>query len=100
MANRVEVLLVGKTPIGSAIRAGLFGVIATWISGWFFRADWQAAALGALIVIVALPIAYLISSRDDPPAAIPSEPGTQARDRQMEDAPRTTAVPPTKPDAP
>lgn len=84
--NILEFLLVGRSPLGSAIRAGLVGCVATAIGTWFFTGTFGPLVFGAAVVLILLPAVYLISTRDNPLAPPPARPG------------RDTAVPPTRDD--
>jgi len=84
MAQIVEFVIVGRTPLGGALRAGLIGVVATAIGELFFTGFWGPLAVGAIVVLVLLPVAYALSRRDDPasPSGIggPENPGARGRD--------------------
>lgn len=71
----IEFLVVGRTPLGGALRAGLIGVLATSIATWFFTGTSGPFVVGAAVVVTVLPIAYMLSKRDDmagpPPGGIP-----------------------------
>ena len=56
--------LVGRTPLGSAIRGGVLGAVFFYLADIFFG---QIGALFAaiLMVAVAMPLIYMVSHRDD-----------------------------------
>ena len=66
MPSIIESLIVGRTPLGGAVRAGLIGVLATTIGTWFFIGSFGPLVVGAVVVLIVLPVAYAISRRDDP----------------------------------
>ena len=74
MPNLVDFLIVGRTPLGGALRAGLIGVLATTVGTWFFIGSWGPLVVGAIIVVIVIPLAYAFSRRDDPPLP-PRAPG-------------------------
>lgn len=59
-----DFVLVGKTPLGSSIRGGILGAIFFFLADIFFG---QIGALFAaiLLVLVAMPLVYMVSHRDD-----------------------------------
>ena len=76
MANLIEFLIVGRTPLGGALRAGLIGVLATALGKFLFTGFWAPLGLGAVVVLAMLPVAYALSRRDNPQLAeTPSEAG-------------------------
>ncbi len=56
MANVIEFLIVGRTPLGGALRAGLIGVAATAIGNLLFSGFWAPLGLGAVVVVAMLPV--------------------------------------------
>jgi len=84
MANLIEFLIVGRTPLGGALRAGLIGVAATAIGTLLFSGFWGPLGVGAVVVVAMLPVAYALSRRDnppmpEPPAVPPTAPGEMPR---------------------
>lgn len=72
--NILEVFLVGKTPLGSALRAGIIGCLATTLGTMFFIGTMYPLIFGLAVVLILLPVVYAISKRDNPesePAADP-----------------------------
>ena len=65
MSKVLEFLIVGRTPLGGALRAGFIGVIATAFGTVFFSGLWGPLVLGAVVVVVLIPLAYTLSKRDD-----------------------------------
>jgi hypothetical protein len=82
--NIIEFLLVGRSPLGSAIRAGLVGCLATALGTWLFAGTLGPLVFGAAVVLILLPVVYLISRRDNPPPERLARPD------------HGTAVPPTR----
>ena len=62
----IEIILVGKTPLGSAVRAGIVGCLATTLGSMFFLGTMYPLIFGIAVVLILLPIVYLISKRDNP----------------------------------
>jgi len=71
MKSALDFLIVGTGPLGSAIRAAILGALATTLGRLFFETWWQPLILGIVLCSVLLPVAYMISSRDDQDTATP-----------------------------
>lgn len=84
MANAIDFLIVGRTPLGGALRAGLIGVLATAIGTLFFSGFWGPLVLGAVVVLALLPIVYVLSKRDDPVHELPPVEDFSRPDRDPE----------------
>lgn len=65
MSKVLEFFIVGRTPLGGALRAGFIGVVATAFGTVFFSGLWGPLVLGAVVVVVLIPLAYTLSKRDD-----------------------------------
>jgi hypothetical protein len=65
MPAAIEFLIIGRTPLGGALRAGLIGVVATALGTLFFAGFWGPLFVGAIVVVAVVPIAYALSRRDD-----------------------------------
>lgn len=66
MPAAIEFLIIGRTPLGGALRAGLIGVVATALGTLFFAGFWGPLFVGAIVVVAVVPISYALSKRDDP----------------------------------
>jgi len=65
MTAIIEFLIVGRKPLGSAFRAAILGALAVTLGRLFFTGWWAALVFGVVIVLVVLPLAYMLSTRDD-----------------------------------
>lgn len=61
----IEFLLVGQKPLGSALRAAVIGALAVTLGRVFFTGWWAALVFGLALVLIVLPLAYMLSTRDD-----------------------------------
>jgi membrane protein implicated in regulation of membrane protease activity len=61
----LDFILVGRSPLGSAIRAALLGVVVTIFWRLFFSQTWQLFVVSLLTVLIAVIAAHWISRRDD-----------------------------------
>ena len=61
----LEFILVGRSPIGSAIRAAVLGVAVTIFWRLFFSQTWQLFVVSLVTVLIAVIAAHWISRRDD-----------------------------------
>lgn len=77
MKSVLDFLIVGTGPLGSAIRAAILGSLATTLGRMFFDLWWQPLIFGIVLCAIILPIAYMISSRDDPDPIEPFSPEPQ-----------------------
>ncbi|MEO1200125.1 MAG: hypothetical protein AAFX39_12975 [Pseudomonadota bacterium] len=64
MSSVWDIILVGKTPLGSALRGALIGAVMVFLAGWFTR-GLTAFFLGVVIAVIVIPLIYLVSHRDD-----------------------------------
>jgi len=61
----LEFILVGRSPLGSAIRAALLGVVVTIFWRLFFSQTWQLFIVSLVTVLIAVIAAHWFSRRDD-----------------------------------
>jgi len=61
----LDFILVGRSPLGSAIRAAMLGVIVTIFWQLFFSQTWQLFVVSLVTVLIAVIAAHWISRRDD-----------------------------------
>lgn len=65
MTSVIEFLLVGRRPLGSAIRAAVLGALAVTLGRAFFAGWWAPLVFGVVVVLIVLPLVYLLSGRDN-----------------------------------
>lgn len=65
MNAAIDFLLVGKGPLGSALRAAVLGVLAVTLGRIFLDGWWPPMLFGLVVCFAILPVAYMISTRDD-----------------------------------
>lgn len=65
MSAIIEFLLVGRAPLGSAIRAAILGALAVTVGRAFFSGWWAPLVFGVVLSLVVLALAYMISRRDN-----------------------------------
>jgi len=61
----LEFILVGRSPLGSAIRAAMLGVVVTIFWRLFFSQTWQLFVVSLVTVLIAVIAAHWFSRRDD-----------------------------------
>ena len=61
----LEFILVGRSPIGSAIRAAVLGVAVTLFWRLFFSQTWQLFVVSLVTVLIAVIAGHWYSRRDD-----------------------------------
>ena len=61
----LDFILVGRSPLGSAIRAAVLGVVVTIFWRLFFSQIWQLFTVSLVTVLIAVVAAHWISRRDD-----------------------------------
>jgi membrane protein implicated in regulation of membrane protease activity len=61
----LEFILVGRSPLGSAIRAAMLGVVVTMFWRLFLSQTWQLFVVSLVTVLIAVIAAHWISRRDD-----------------------------------
>ena len=66
MSGVVEFLLVGRTPLGSAIRAVLVTILLTWFWTLFIAQRWQLFTVSLITALAVVVAAHLFSRRDNP----------------------------------
>ncbi len=68
MRGTLEFLLVGRTPLGSAIRGVLITVLLTlfWTLFFFERQRWTLFTVSLITALVVVAAAHLFSTRDNP----------------------------------
>jgi len=72
----LDFILVGRSPLGSAIRAAMLGVVVTIFWRLFFSQTWQLFVVSLVTVLIAVIAAHWISRRDDIwPSGGPGQPG-------------------------
>lgn len=83
----LEFLIVGRSPLGSAMRAGILGAVFGLIGGFLFGGRFWGAIFAIAAIAIVLPIIYAISKRDNPvlpgPATEPAEPAVDPLDRTI-----------------
>ena len=63
----IEVLLVGRTPLGSAVRAVIIANLVTLFWTLFLVTRWQIFIVGLITALAIIVAAHLFSRRDNPP---------------------------------
>jgi len=61
----LEFILVGRSPLGSAIRAAMLGVVVTIFWRLFFSQTWQLFIVSLVTVLIAVIAGHWYSRRDD-----------------------------------
>ncbi len=61
----LDFILVGRSPLGSAIRASVLGVAVTIFWRLFLSQTWQWFVVSLVTVLIAVVAAHWISRRDD-----------------------------------
>ena len=61
----LDFILVGRSPLGSAIRSAVLGVVATIFWRLFLSEIWQLFVVSLLTVLIAVVAAHWFSRRDD-----------------------------------
>ena len=61
----LDFILVGRSPLGSAIGAAVLGVVVTIFWRLFFFQIWQLFVVSLVTVLIAVFAAHWISRRDD-----------------------------------
>ena len=61
----LEFILVGRSPLGSGIRAAVLGVAATIFWRLFLSQTWHLFVVSLVTVLIAVIAAHWISRRDD-----------------------------------
>jgi len=61
----LDFILVGRSPLGSAIRAAMLGVVVTIFWRLFFSQTWQLFVVSLVTVLIAVVAAHWFSRRDD-----------------------------------
>jgi len=61
----VDFLLVGRTPLGSAVRAVLLTILLTWFWTLFLAQPWQLFSVSLITALAVAAAAHLFSRRDD-----------------------------------
>ncbi len=61
----LDFILVGRSPLGSAIRAGVLGVVVTIFWRLFLGQTWQLFVVSLVTVVIAVIAAHWFSRRDD-----------------------------------
>ena len=61
----LEFILVGRSPLGSAIRAAMLGVVVTIFWRLFFSQTWQLFVVSLVTVLIAVIAGHWYSRRDD-----------------------------------
>ena len=70
MRGTVEFLLVGRTPLGSAIRGVLITILLTLFWTLFFARRWPLFSVSVITALAVVAAAHLLSSRDNPSRAV------------------------------
>lgn len=66
MRGVVDFLLVGRTPLGSAIRGVLIALLLALFWTLFITTRWQLFTVSAITALAVVGAAHLFSKRDDP----------------------------------
>ena len=61
----LEFILVGRSPLGSAIRAAMLGVVVTIFWRLFFSQTWQLFIVSLVTVLITVIAGHWYSRRDD-----------------------------------
>lgn len=61
----IEFLLVGRTPLGSAVRGVAVAILLTLFWTLFLAARWQLFAVSFITALATVIAAHLFSKRDD-----------------------------------
>jgi len=62
----LEMLLVGRTPLGSAVRAALIACLVNAFWTFFLSTRWQLFIVGLITTMAVTIAAHLFSRRDNP----------------------------------
>jgi hypothetical protein len=63
----VELLLVGRTPLGSSVRGVLVAMLLTMFWTMFIAGLWQLFTVSLITALAVVVAAHLFSSRDNQP---------------------------------
>ncbi len=61
----LDFILVGRSPLGSAIRAAILGVVVTIFWRLFFSQTWHVFVVSLVTVLIVVIAGHWISRRDD-----------------------------------
>jgi hypothetical protein len=67
MGGLIDFLLVGRKPLGSAVRAVVVAILLTFFWTLFIVAPWQLFSVSLITSLAVVVAAHLFSGRDDPP---------------------------------
>ena len=74
MSGVIEFLLVGRTPLGSAVRGVIVTILLTAFWTLFITQRWQLFSVSLITAGAVVVAAHLFSRRDNPPVP-PPRPG-------------------------
>ena len=66
MSNVIEFLLVGRTPLGSAVRGVIVTILLTSFWTLFIVQRWQLFMVSLITALAVVVAAHLFSRRDNP----------------------------------
>lgn len=67
MSTVVEFLLVGRTPLGSSLRAVLVTIMLTLFWNYFIEEFWPHITVSLITALAVVVAAHLLSRRDNAP---------------------------------
>ncbi len=70
----LDFILVGRSPLGSAIRAAVLGVVVSIFWRLFFSQTWHVFVVSLVTVLIVVIAGHWLSRRDDFWTARPSDP--------------------------
>ncbi len=76
----LEFILVGRSPLGSAIRAAILGVAVTIFWRLFFSQTWHVFVVSLVTALIVVIAGHWISRRDDAWKSDYSDPGGPSSD--------------------
>lgn len=62
----LDILLVGHTPLGSALRAVVVSILLTLFWTFFIAGRWQLLTVSLITALAVIVAAHFFSRRDDP----------------------------------
>ncbi len=61
LGRALAFLFIGRTPLGIAIRAAFFGVLADFVGSLIFATRWQIFLFAAAAILAILPVLYIVA---------------------------------------
>ncbi len=74
----IELLLVGRTPLGSSVRGVLVAILLTLFWDLFINTRWQLFTVSLITALAVVVAAHLFSRRDNPASDPLAPPGSSA----------------------